>query len=89
MLLGVSIIHFILSFFLSFSEQYSIVRIYHNFFIHLSVVGYLGCVQVWSRLYLTVSSSRSQTHLVVIPPGSESSVCTVIRATGGSLTVVP
>ena len=32
--------------FLFMAEQYSIVHMYHNFFIHSSVDGHLGCFQV-------------------------------------------
>ena len=32
--------------FLFMAEQYSIVYMYHNFFIHSSVDGHLGCFQV-------------------------------------------
>ena len=47
--MGSSFIHLIRTdsnAFLFMAEQYSIVYMYHSFFIHLSVDGYLGCFHV-------------------------------------------
>ena len=45
-IMGSSFVHLIRTdsnVFLSMAEQYSIVYMYHNFFIHSSVNGHLGC----------------------------------------------
>ena len=43
--------------FLLMAEQYSIVHMYHNFFIHSSVDGHLGCFQV-----LTIVNSAAMNN---------------------------
>ena len=52
--------------FLFVAEYYSIVYMYHNFFIHSSVDGHLGCFYVLATVYSAAMNKRIHVSLSIL-----------------------